>query len=72
MIGGRTIRPIAGLKEGPAETAEQAVTAEVAWQSAEPQRARAKTVLGTGPVSNAATFSENDNSNVSSEPNHIA
>jgi len=57
--GGRNINLTGVWKKGPAMTAEKALTAEVAWQYAEPPDAGVITAAGTAPASNAATYFEN-------------
>ena len=69
MTGGRSINPIGAWKEGPAVTAEKALTAEADWQDAESRVAEAKTAAGTGPASSAAIFFENSEDIKRSDPN---
>jgi hypothetical protein len=58
MTGDKIIYLIRVSKGAPVKIAEKALTAEAAWQGAEPPDAGAKTVAGTDPASNAATFFE--------------
>ena len=58
MTGGRIIIPILVSRSGPVKIAEKVLTAEAAWQGAEPPDAEVKTAAGTDPASNAATYSE--------------
>ncbi|MGD8271981.1 MAG: hypothetical protein PVJ88_06015, partial [Desulfobacterales bacterium] len=57
------------MKKDQAKTADRALTAEAGGQNAELHVARARTAAGTGPASNVATFSENNNSSAASENN---
>lgn len=68
MTGGKIIRNITVWKEGPAEIAAQALTAEAVWQHPEHPVARTKTAAGTEAASNVATFSENNYSSTASDP----
>ena len=56
MTGGRIINPIPVSRSGPVKIAEKVLTAEAAWQDAEPPGAGIKTVAGTDPASNAVTY----------------
>ncbi|MBW2467838.1 MAG: hypothetical protein JRE88_10270 [Deltaproteobacteria bacterium] len=58
MTGGRIINPIPVSRGGPVKIAEKVLTAEAAWQDAEPPGAGIKTVAGTDPASNAVTYFE--------------
>jgi hypothetical protein len=58
MTGGRIINPIPVSRSGPVKIAEKVLTAEADWQDAEPPGAGIKTVAGTDPASNAATYFE--------------
>ena len=58
MIEDKTIKLIQALKDGPAATAEKALTAEAAWPGAEFLTAGAPTATGMAAASNVAIFSE--------------
>jgi hypothetical protein len=60
MIEGKITNLIRALKDGPAETAEKALTAEVVWPGAEFPTAEVKTAAGTEALSNAEIFSESN------------
>jgi hypothetical protein len=60
MIEGKITKPMRVLKDGPAATAEKALTAEVVWPVAEFPTAEVKTAAGTEASSNAEIFSENN------------
>ena len=60
MIEGKITNLILELKDGPAETAEKAMTAEAVWPGAEFPTAEAKTVAGTEAASNVEIFSESN------------
>ena len=60
MIEGKITNLIRALKDGPAETAEKALTAEVVWPGAEFPTAEVKTAAGTEASSNAEIFSESN------------
>jgi hypothetical protein len=58
MIEDKTIKLIQALKDGPAVTAEKALTAEAVWPGAEFPNAEAKTAAGTEASSNVEIYSE--------------
>jgi hypothetical protein len=60
MIEGKITNLMRALKDGPAETAEKALTAEAVWPGAEFPTAEAKTAAGTEASSNAEIFSESN------------
>ena len=60
MIEDKITNLMRALKDGPAATAEKALTAEAVWPGAEFPNAEAKTAAGTEASSNAEIFSEND------------
>ena len=60
MIEDKTTNLMRALKDGPAETAEKALTAEAVWPGAEFPTAEAKTAAGTEASSNAEIFSESN------------
>jgi hypothetical protein len=58
MIEDKTIKLIQALKNGPAATAEKALTAEAVWPAAEFPTAEAKTAAGMEALSNVEIYSE--------------
>jgi hypothetical protein len=60
MIEGKITRLMRVLKDGPAATAEKALTAEVVWPVAEFPTAEAKTAAGTEASSSVEICSENN------------
>lgn len=60
MIEGKIINLMRALKDGPAETVEKALTAEVVWPGAEFPTAEAKTAAGTEASSNVEIYSEDN------------
>ena len=60
MIEGKITNLMRALKDGPAETAERAMTAEAVWPAAEFPNAEAKTAAGTEASSNVEIYSENN------------
>jgi hypothetical protein len=58
MIEGKITNLMRALKDGPAETAEKALTAEAVWPGAEFPTAEAKTAAGTEASSNVEIYSE--------------
>ena len=58
MIEDKTIKLIQALKDGPAATAEKALTAEAVWPGVEFPTAEAKTATGTEASSNVEIYSE--------------
>ena len=58
LIEGNIINPMRALKDGPATTAEKALTAEAPWPGAEFPTAGAKTAAGMEPASNVEIYSE--------------
>jgi hypothetical protein len=58
MIEDKTIKLIQALKDGPAATAEKALTAEAVWPGVEFPTAEAKTAAGTEASSNVEIYSE--------------
>jgi len=60
MIEGKITNLMRALKDGPAETAEKAMTAEAVWPGAEFPTAEAKTAVGTEAASNVEIFSESN------------
>lgn len=58
LIEGNIINPMRALKDGPATTAEKALTAEAPWPGAEFPTAGAKTAVGMEAASNVEIFSE--------------
>ena len=60
MIEDKTTNLMWALKEGPAGTAEKALTAEAVWPAAEFPNAEAKTAAGTEASSNVEIYSENN------------
>ena len=65
MIEDKTTNLMRALKDGPAETAEKALTAEAVWPGAEFPSAEAKTAAGTEASSNAEIFSESNSAGFS-------
>jgi hypothetical protein len=60
MIGDKISKLIRALKDGPAATAEKALTAEAVWPGVEFPTAEAKTVAGTEASSNVEIYSESN------------
>jgi hypothetical protein len=60
MIEGKITNLILELKDGPAATAEKALTAEAVWPGAEFPTAEAKTAAGTEASSNVEICSESN------------
>ena len=60
MTEDKTIKLIPALKDGPAATAEKALTAEAVWPVAEFPTAEAKMAAGTEASSNVEIYSESN------------
>jgi hypothetical protein len=60
MIEGKITNLMPVLKDGPAATAEKALTAEAVWPGAEFPTAEAKTAAGTEASSSVEIYSENN------------
>jgi hypothetical protein len=60
MIEDKTSKLIRASKDGPAATAEKALTVEAVWPGAEFPSAEAKTVAGTEALSNVEIYSESN------------
>jgi hypothetical protein len=68
MTDGKIINLFLVSRGGPVKIAVKVLTAEAAWQDAEPPDAGAKTAVGTDPASNAATSFGNENHTALKEP----
>jgi hypothetical protein len=66
MIEGKITNLMRALKNGPAATAEKALTAEAVWPGAEFPTAEAKTAAGTEALSNVEIYSESNDTGFSS------